>query len=170
MGLELYRGENCVEHFIQKLIGYGNKIKRILETNKPMIMTKEQEHEFLKCDTCHICKGKINDVNDKVRDHDHISGLYRGCSHSGCNLNLNYKNYKIPIYFHNLKGFDGHLIIKELGKMDVGNIDIIAQNFEKYVMFGFKNFQFLDSFAFLSSSLDTLASNLLKDGKENFKQ
>ena len=169
MGLELYRGENCVEHFLNKLIDYGNKIKKILDTNKPMIMTKEQENEFLKCDTCHICKGKINDVNDKVRDHDHISGLYRGCSHNSCNLNLNYKNYKIPIYFHNLKGFDGHLIIKELGKMNVGNIDIIAQNFEKYVMFSFKNFQFLDSFGFLSSSLDTLASNLLKDGKENFK-
>ena len=53
--------------------------------------------------------------------------------------------------------------------MKFSNIRIIAQNFEKYMSFTCGNFQFLDSFAFLSSSLDTLASNLLKDGKDNFK-
>jgi hypothetical protein len=68
-----------------------------------------------------------------------------------------------------LKGFDGHLIIKELNSMNIDNVRIIAQKFEKYVTFSFKNFQFLDSFAFLGSSLDTLVSNLKKDGKENFK-
>lgn len=168
LGMEFYRGENAVQKFLKKLMDYGDKVKEILETNNPMIITEEQEKEFLKCKTCHICNEKITDKNDKVRDHDHITGLYRGCAHNSCNLNLNHKNYKIPVYFHNLKGFDGHLIIKELGNMNIGNIKIIAQNFEKYVTFSFKNFQFLDSFAFLSSSLDTLATNLLKDGKNNF--
>jgi hypothetical protein len=53
--------------------------------------------------------------------------------------------------------------------MNFSNIQIIAQNFEKYMTFSFGEFRFLDSFAFMSSSLDTLSSNLLKDGKENFK-
>ena len=151
---------------------YGDTIKENLKINKPMIITPEQEQEFLKCEHCHICGEGINDLNPstaRVRDHDHYNGLYRGCAHSKCNLNLNYDDYKIPVYFHNLKGFDGHLIIKELGKMNIGNIKIIAQNFEKYVTFSFKNLQFLDSFAFLGTSLDSLAKNLLKDGKGKFK-
>jgi hypothetical protein len=171
----------------------GDKIKELLKIEKPMIITPKQEEEFLKCQDCHICGGKIDDRTRglrRVRDHDHYNGLYRGCAHNCCNLNLNYtsttiKNimasenendvvrerisYAIPIYFHNLKGFDGHLIIKELNGMNIDNVRIIAQNFEKYVTFSFKNFQFLDSFAFLGSSLDTLVTNLKKDGKENFK-
>ena len=105
----------------------------------------------------------------KARDHDHITGLYRGCCHQSCNTNFNYKNFQVPVYFHNLKGFDGHLIIQGLKKRNFSNIQIIAQNFEKYMSFSFGNFKFLDSFAFMSSSLDTLSKNLLKDGKHNFK-
>lgn len=164
-GMKLYRGENTVKHFLKKLMDCGDEVKKILETNNQMIITEEQEQEFLKCEECHICGENINDdieTLQRVRDHDHTTGLYRGCAHQKCNLNFNEKNYKIPVYFHNLKGFDGHLIIKELNNMNFENVKIIAQNFEKYVTFGFKNFQFLDSFAFLSSSLDTLSSNLLK--------
>ena len=51
--------------------------------------------------------------------------------------NLNHKNFQIPVYFHNLKGFDGHLIIQGLTKMNFSNIQIIAQNFEKYMTFSF---------------------------------
>ena len=53
--------------------------------------------------------------------------------------------------------------------MNFEKIDIIAQNFEKYVSFSFDGLRFVDSFAFLSSSLDTLNSNLLKDGPHSFK-
>ena len=40
--------------------------------------------------------------------------------------------------------------------MNFDKINIIAQNFEKYVTFSFGGLRFVDSFAFLSSSLDTL--------------
>ena len=53
--------------------------------------------------------------------------------------------------------------------MNFSKIDIIAQNFEKYMTFSFSVFRFLDSFSFLASSLDTLSSNLLKDGEHNFQ-
>ncbi len=49
---------------------------------------------------------------------------------------------------------------KRLNEMNFSDIRIIAQNFEKYMSFTCGNFMFLDSFAFLSSSLDTLANNL----------
>ena len=63
-----------------------------------------------------------------------------------------------------MKGFDGHLIIQGLKQLNFENIDIIAQNFKKYMTISFSNIQILDSFAFLSSSLDTLSANLLKEG------
>ena len=68
------------------------------------------------------------------------------------------------MFFHNLKGFDGHLVIQGLTKRSFSNIKTIVQNFEKYMTFSFGNFRVLDSFAFMSSSLDTLSSNLLRDG------
>ena len=44
-----------------------------------------------------------------------ITGKYRGSAERDCNINLKL-NYKIPIVFHNLKKYDSHLIIQELGK------------------------------------------------------
>ena len=163
------RGEDAVDQFLEELLKMGDIIRTKLDENVPMIITPEQEKEFKKCQVCHICEEKIEDSKTKVRDHDHLNGLYRGCAHQDCNLKLNHKNYKIPVYFHNLKGFDGHLIIQALARKNFSKIDIIAQNFEKYMSFSFGHFLFLDLFSFLSSSLDTLSSNLLKDGRDNFK-
>ena len=171
MGFQMFRGkegDNVVLHFLQNLVKIGDKIRRVLDTEKEMIITAKQEKAFQCCTECHICNKPIED-EPKVRDHDHITGLYRGCAHQSCNVNYNFKNYKIPVYFHNLKGFDGHLIIQGLRDMNFSNIKLIAQNFEKYMSIAFGEFRFLDSFAFMSSSLDTLATNLLKDGADNFK-
>ena len=166
-GLKLFRGENAVDEFLKQLLECGDKIKQVLKIVQPMIITKAQEKEFQRATHCSICELPIT-KNDKVRDHDHISGLYRGCAHNTCNINFNHKNFKIPVYFHNLKGFDGHLIIQGLKKKNFSNIQIIAQNFEKYMTFSFGDFRFLDSFAFLTSGLATLAENLLTDGKKAF--
>ena len=48
---------------------------------------------------------------DKVIDHDHITGKYRGAAHSSCNLKLRIDpdKIKIPVFFHNLRGYDAHL-------------------------------------------------------------
>ena len=134
-GFQLYRGDNTVQHFINNLLSYGDKIRDVLNEVKPMIITPKQEKEFQECQMCHICDKPIHKGDKKVRDHDHINGLYRGCAHEGCNINFNYKNYLIPTFFHNLKGFDGHLIIQGLKERKFENIKIIAQNFEKYMTF-----------------------------------
>jgi hypothetical protein len=116
-GLTSYRAKNkdanVAEHFIKSLLEYGGAINQILKTNKPMIITEEQEKQFQDCEVCYLCEGQ---AIDKVRDHDHMTGLYRGCACNICNINFNYKNFKIPVFFHNLKGFDGHLIIQGLKK------------------------------------------------------
>ena len=71
-----------------------------------MIITEEQQKEFDNATHCYLCNKEIT-VNDKkgckVRDHDHLTGEYRGCAHNVCNINYNYKNYKIPVFFQKLR-------------------------------------------------------------------
>ena len=87
--------------------------------NKPLIMTEEDDKAFTKATHCHICekKYKVDDV--PVRDHCHVTGKYRGSAHQTCNLKLQIsaEKIKIPVIFHNLKGYDSHFIMNELGKI-----------------------------------------------------
>lgn len=66
---------------------------------------------------------------------------------------------KLPVYLHNSKGYDNHLIIEELHKVG-GHISVVAQNEEKYITLSIGNIQFIDSFSFMASSLDELSYNL----------
>ena len=59
----------------------------IIKTNKNVIMTEEDEINYKAADHCHICE-KIIFNNDKVLDHDHITGKYRGAAHNECNINF----------------------------------------------------------------------------------
>ena len=72
-------------------------------------MTTEDESNFNNATMCGICDHELND--GKVRDHCHMTGKYRCCAHSKCNLLFNHKDFKILVFFHNLKGYDSHFII-----------------------------------------------------------
>ena len=115
----------------------------------------------------------------RVGDHCHITGKFRGSAHQECNLKLRIKpeNLKIPVIFHNLRGYDSHFIMQQIGKIankhgytnkkgekqDL-NINAIPNNMEKYMAFMLGNHvTFINSFQFMSSSLDKLVSNLPKD-------
>ena len=74
--------------------------------------------------------------NDKVRDHCHITGKYRGPAHWNCNINMKISK-KLPIIFHNLREYDSHLIIKELSKFNC-NINVIPNRLEKLEEFFFR--------------------------------
>ena len=83
-----------------------------------------------------------------------------GAAHSKCNLKLRLyaKNPVIPVVFHNLKNYDGHHLISAIGTTEVeevtytdgkgrkrtkriGEIDIVANNMEKYVTFSWRQFR-----------------------------
>lgn len=117
---------------------------------------------------------KIEQKQMKVRDHDHQTGCYRGAAHSSCNVNFNEKYTKIPVFFHNLTGFDQHLIVQHadtMWKMKGQKMHckpkVIPRNTEKYIQIQYGKIIFLDSANFLSSSLGTLAHNL-EDKKKVF--
>lgn len=69
--------------------------------------------------------------------------------------------------FHNLRGCDAHFIMQEIGKIGKernSGINCIPNNMERYMAFMLSNhLVFLDSFQFMSSSLDKLAENLPHD-------
>ena len=151
--------------------------------NKDMIFTPENEKEFINALTCWICGEYMG--NDRVRDHCHFTGKFRGAACNSCNLKLRRQN-NISVFFHNLAGYDSHLFIKKLGTPEEKeNIDCIPKNEEKYISFSktiitgqYENKQgetkdktfkiiFKDSLKFMSSSLGALVNNLPRDAFNN---
>ena len=180
----IYKGEKAVYKFLEAMLREVEYCKRIIkkEFSKPLEMTKKDEKEFQKTDKCHICNKQYTNEDIKVRDHCHITGKYRGSAHQECNLKLRIKpeEIKIPVIFHNLRGYDSHFIMQEIGaivknhayKNKKGedkqmNINAIPNNMEKYMAFMLGNhLTCIDSFQFMSSSLEKLVSNM---PKESFK-
>jgi len=107
----------------------------------------------------------VPNFKDSVRDHDHMTGKYRGAAHDKCNfkLKLNAKTAPIPVIFHNLKGYDGHLLTQAMARVQ-GEIKCIPMNTEKYLSFSLGNMRFIDSLNFMQSSLDKLVK-----GSEEFQ-
>ena len=114
----LYRGKNAVNKFIKSIFneyGYRRKIMKKY-FNKNLIMSAAENEKFEMTNICWIC-GKLIDCGDnKVRDHCHITGKYRGAAHWSCKVNLKITK-KVPVTFHNLKSYDSHLIFKELSNL-----------------------------------------------------
>ena len=166
----IYRGKDCIQKFRKCMFEEVKNCQSIIRDNfnKPLKMTNEDEKSFKMATHCHICEKKYRVDDVPVRDHCHVTGKYRGSAHQTCNLKLKIsaENIKIPVVFHNLKGYDSHFIMNELGELikkgeEKIKIYVTAQNAEKYMAFYIgKHLSFIDSFAFMSSSLDKLAGNL----------
>ena len=130
--------------------------------NKNVILSEEEEEQFQSSKTCWICEKLTENDDEKVRDHCHITGKFRGAAHWNCNINFQLTK-KVPVIFHNLRGYDSHLIFCELNKFDV-KIDVIPNRLENYMAFFLnKNLVFIDSMQFINSSLKKLVKNLLDD-------
>lgn len=156
----VYHGDNAAEKLIQSLLVEEKMIKDLLKVNRPMNLTPEENEAFLNETHCFVCEEPL--YEDRVRDHCHMSSNYRSALHSRCNLNYKLIR-KIPVIFHNLKGYDSHHIIKALGQAKNKNISCIASNSEKFITFQIGDLQFLDSYQFLPASLDKLVSNMVEN-------
>ena len=156
----VYRGKDCVNRFINCILDEYEYCKRVCRyyLNKSLIMSAKEEGMFQDACSCWIC-GKSFDLRDeKVRDHCHISGKFRGALHFSCNANFKISK-KVFVVFHNLKGYDGHLIMKELINFDV-SIDVIPCGLEKHMAFIVNRWLvFVDSIQFMNSSLEKLVDN-----------
>ncbi|XP_065672131.1 uncharacterized protein LOC136089957 [Hydra vulgaris] len=164
--------------FVDSLQEDTKKICDSIKFPKKMIFTNENKHDFNAAISCHICGEKL--VKDKVRNHCHITGKYRGSAHQNCNSNYKFPKF-FPVLFHNLSGYDSHLFMK---KLSGGKLSYIPNNEEKYISFSReikvdedikegkkfevkRELRFLDSYRFMPSSLDALSKNLAKDQCKN---
>ena len=203
MSEKLYRGEDCMDVFFDWLDLDLAEIREDLKNERPLAMTQQDWAIHSAADKCWVCDGPFKPYEQgdteglwKVRDHDHLTGKYRGPAHSKCNLSLRINPYRtpIPVFFHNLKNYDAHHLISAIGRTEEktttctdnngepimhkerdgkdtdkpvtvtdGGISGIVQNMEKLISFSWGQFRFVDSFAFLSLSLDRLVQNTPKE-------
>ena len=188
---KIYVGDDVPKHLRDNLKSDADKIfKDYIKYPKAMIFKSEDKKKFWAADTCHICSKELirvqhhcHNVNetaatceickrnvelhDIVRDHCHFTGQFRGAAHNKCNLDygIDPRRWKLPIMFHNLRGYDGHLIIKAVDE-SYGDVRVIPTNMEKLTAFSMGRMQFLDSLQFTMKSLNDLVSTL---DDEDFK-
>ena len=73
--------------------------------NKNLILTEEKENLFQKSNNCWNCKKFIDNDEEKVRDHCHVTGKFRGTAHRNCNVTFQLTQ-RVPAIFHNLRGYE----------------------------------------------------------------
>ena len=168
-----------------KEVKYCKKIVKE-KFNEPLKMTKDDEMCFKLINKCHICDSEYTDEDVRVMDFCQITGRFRGSAHKHCfnRLRINPEYLKIPVIFHNLRWYDSHFIMQQIGEIANKHsykdkkgkdhplkINAIPNNMEKYMTFMLGNhLTFIDSFQFMSSSLDKLVENVTKCCKcENCK-
>ena len=185
-----YRGKDCTKNFCKDLKKHVIKIINFKE--KDMIpLTDEEIIYYEKQKLCHICKKEFcydkNEKNkfklyQKVRDHCHYTGKFRGAAHSICNLRYKVQRI-IPVIIHNGSKYDYHFIMKELAEKFKGEYERLGENTEKYITFSVPikkenkdgktityKIKFRDSHRFMSTSLSSLADNLSEINNKDCKK
>ena len=155
----IFKGKDCINKFITWVLDKQKWTQQITKKyfNKRLIMTSEDEEIYHNSHICCICKQELN--TDKVRDHCHVTRKFRGAAHDNCSKKIRIPR-KLPIVFHKLQGYDGHIIFKELNNFDV-DVAVIPKGIDKYMsIIVNRHITFIDSLQFYNSSLDTLPSNL----------
>jgi DNA polymerase type B, organellar and viral len=106
---------------------------------------------------------------------------YIGNCHFACGSGANriVRRSNLPVVFHNLSGYDAHLIVKALSSDELDRFSAIPLTQEKFMSFTAGGCQFIDSFRFLGTALEKLVANLkaskpdsflhLADGIRNFQ-
>ena len=155
-------GYDNVDWFVNEVIKIENKMAFYFKnTKKDIIMTEENEKNFKNINICRFCEKNIE--SDKVRDHYHLTGRYRGPAHITCNINVTQHQSKIiPFIFHNFSNYDCHMFYKSLvdKKEDKVKFDIVPKTNEENISVTYGCIRFIDSYSFLSMSLDGLVKIL----------
>ena len=122
-------GKYCVSNIIIALNELSQECIKEMQKKTDMVITPRKQNKFDRTTWILLYLFQtITPYNYKVRDHCPRTGKYRGVAHNKCNLNF-FSNRYLPVFFHSLKGYDGHRIIKdafqinqEIGDWDQRNL------------------------------------------------
>ena len=144
------------------MLSLEKEANKFFQTNVQLKITPQEEVEFQQSVECWLCEEPLDE--NKVRDHDHLTGNYRGAAHNNCNINCKQKASSfVPIFFHNFSGYDCHLIFEQLLTQAYNQNytpTIIPKSMENYVSVQVGCLRFLNSYRFLSSSLQKLIGSI----------
>ncbi|CAG2243460.1 unnamed protein product [Mytilus edulis] len=81
-----YVGDDAVEKYVEKVMKIYKEItyKIYLNEKKKPILNNHEEDEFQEATGCYICGEEFKE-SEKVREHNHLSGKYRGAACQSCN-------------------------------------------------------------------------------------
>ena len=158
-------GHDNVDWYVNEVLKLENKMAFYFKiTKKDIVMTEDDEKEYGKNNICRFCAKDI--FFDKVRDHCHLTGKYRGPAHNACNINVKQKDSNfIPFAYHKFTNYDCHMSFKRLvdSKNEKVKFDIIPNTNEEFISVTYGCIRFIDSCRFLSESLDRLVKTLDED-------
>ena len=137
---DIYRGEGAVKKFLEAVVERAlNHQERINRSKKLCILTDDEQKQHNEATACYLCLKDFNAEDTKDRDHCHICGRYRGAAHGLCNRQLQVSR-DVTVVFHNLRGYDGHFIMQQIGGVSRRTkgleINVIPKGMEDYL--GFK--------------------------------
>ena len=169
--LRSFCGPYAIHNFLESLAEDAEACEEIVKRLEYAQYTGDVPQEYLEATHCHICGKEGFSLDDqhgkwqKVLDHDHLTGLYRGAAHSHCNLQYySSKYWRLPVFFHNLRGYDGYHILRGLKGYTEGieELKCIAKSLDKFTSFDVDNLRFADSMQFLLGSLDSNVEGMKK--------
>ncbi len=107
-----FRGDACTTEMILKLKECAKDCIAEMRRNTKMYLSVEDETTHREATQCVLCDGEFPKSNDTVRDHDHITGQYRGARHSKCNIPYFQTRY-LPVCAHSIRGCDSHSTLNQ---------------------------------------------------------
>ncbi|KAF4525823.1 hypothetical protein B566_EDAN013272, partial [Ephemera danica] len=164
----LEEGKNPAKEFIGAMIEISKECKKIYDKNVKMNkLTPAEELRQNSAVCCYMCEKEFTAKDISVRDHCHITGMYRGTPHNSCYLLAQNPTF-LPVNLHNNSIFDGHFMIQQLGEFKEIKVTAIPLTIENFISFSIKpkddiEIWFVDTFRFKSTTLEALAKNLQSD-------
>jgi len=175
-----YAGEDSAEKLVECLLDVEDELMALVNTEKPLVMTKEANKRFYGSDQCGICYRTIEDSEKKVRHHHYYTSELICPAHNECNINCHAPN-TLPIYAHNLANYDVMFLVqaisnlKRIKRINYGRyvrrvdevkatdritVRILPHNTERIRTMKVNSYSILDSMDLFHASLAALVEDL----------
>ena len=163
-----YVGMDAAKHFLKTLLSLEKKYLDPFEMGGVPLDKSDPavQAAYENARHCYICSGTLG--NDRVRDHDHLTGKLLGIAHNICNLRRR-EVLRLVCFAHNFSGYDSHILLQAMGELEdekLKQIFAVPLNTQKFKMMKFERLVLLDSAAFLPESLAQLTETLCASDHE----